>query len=289
MQHMTGQFVGAGGLTLYYQSWHPLEQAQAIVGLVHGLGSHSGLFENLVRVLVAQRYSVYGFDLRGHGRSPGQRGYINRWAEFRDDTQQFCQLMATQNPHVPCFLFGHSLGAIIILDYGLHFPRTVAGLITMAPAFDPVGVSPLKLKVGQLLSQVWPRFTLSTGISHDAGSHDAAVIEAYMTDPLRHTKGTARLATEFLSTTRWIQTQLPQLQLPILILHGSADVVTLPTSSRMLFERLPLFDKEYREYEDGYHDLHNDIEAERVAHDIANWLDRHGTHPLVLKQSSTAE
>jgi alpha-beta hydrolase superfamily lysophospholipase len=274
MQHHEATFTGAGGLPLYYQSWHPITQTKAVLGIVHGLGSHSGLFSNIVQALVPQGYAVYGYDLRGHGRSPGQRGYINRWLEFRQDLDQFWKLMVSQHQELPCFVLGHSLGAIITLDYALYYPQNLSGIITMAPALDPVGVSPVKLKIGRILSRTVPRFTLNTGIPQNAGSHDAGVISAYANDPLRHRKGTARLVTEFLQATRWIESHLNVLQIPVLILHGTEDPVALPAGSRRLFEQIQLMDKEHREYPGAFHDLHNEMNAHTVSRDIANWLTR---------------
>ncbi len=282
MSHVAGTFTGAQGDPLYYQRWYPLEPARAVLGIVHGLGSHSGLFGNLVHTLVPQGFAVYGFDLRGHGRSPGQRGYINSWAEFREDMGQFWQLMAYHHPTTPRFVLGHSLGANIVFDYALRYPETFPGIIAMAPALGPVGVSPLRLKLGQILSRTIPRFSLDTGIPQKAGSQEEATIAAYTTDPLRHRRGTARLVTEFLQTTQWIQANLSNLTVPILILHGTADPVALPASSQALFQQIPSPDKEHREYPGAYHDLHNDTAADQVSRDIAHWLDRQVTSKVAV-------
>lgn len=276
MVYRNGTFMGTNHLPLYYQSWLPLQSPKAVVILVHGLGSHSGQFDSLVNSLVPLGYGLYGFDLRGHGRSPGRRGYIQTWAEFREDLRQFHQVITTRHPTLPVYGLGHSLGAIILLDYALQYPRALSGLITMAPALQPAGVPPLRLAIGRILSWVWPHFTLNAGIDQRAGSRDAAVILANAQDPCRHTKGTARLATEFFRTTRWIQAQLPLLQVPILILHGSDDRVAMPTGSQLLFDRLTIIDKEYRCYPGAYHDLHRDLDADQVIADLVNWLDRQG-------------
>lgn len=273
--HIEGTFTSADGLKLYYQSWHPKRQTRAVLGIVHGLGSHSGRFEKVASQLVPFGYSVYGFDLRGHGRSPGQRGYINRWDEYRDDFGQFWKLMVAQNSVAPCFVMGHSLGAIVVLDYALTYPGTVPGIIAMAPALKPIGVPPVRLMLGKLLSLVWPRFSLDTGIPQNAGSHDPTVLADYLSDPLRHRQGTARLVTEFFRTTNLIQVRLSGLQSAILALHGSDDSVALPECSRFLFESVPVIDKEYREYPGGYHDLHDDTIAQQVLNDLSNWLERH--------------
>ena len=275
MHHHEGRLTGAGGLELYYQSWFPTRELKAVLGIVHGLGSHSSCFSRLVKVLVSLGYGVYGLDLRGHGRSPGPRGYVQNWAEFRQDLACFHRLIREERPHQACYVIGHSLGANVVLDYALAAPEKLAGIIAIAPVVGPVGISPLKLALGRLLSRLWPRFTLNAGIPEGAGSHDPTVIAAYVNDPLRHTKGTARLATEFLRNAQQLRTRLCSLQTPLLVLQGGEDVVALPAGSRALFNRLPLMDKEYQEYPHGYHDLHNDTCYQQVALDISNWINAH--------------
>ena len=274
MQHRSGSFVGAGGLTLYYQTWQPQTPVRAVLVIIHGLGGHSDLFNNVVQALVPQGYAIYGFDLRGHGRSEGQRGYLNRWAEFREDLRGFLHLIEAQTHGEPRFLLGHSLGGIIALDYVLRFPMGIAGVIATAIPMGKVGVSPLKLILGRILSKVWPTFSLNTGIDQSASSRDPAVVAASAQDTLRHRQGTARLATEFQAIAVWIQAHAHQLSRPFLSLHGGDDRVAQPQGSHNLFQRITFPDKTYREYPGGYHDLYNDLNAQEVMADISAWLER---------------
>lgn len=275
MKHNEGTFEGFGGLNLYYQSWHPDAPTQAVVVMVHGLGAHSGLFEFAVQHLVPQGYEVYAFDLRGHGQSPGKRGHILTWAEFREDLHAFLQQIRQQRPGCPCFLWGHSLGGTIVLDYGLRLPDDLQGLIVTAPALGRVRISPLKLTVGRLLSQVVPDFSLKLGIRNELGSRDPAIVSTYVQDPLRHEFGSARLATEFFSTVNWIYQHTLDLRVPLLLLHGGADQVTLPEGSRAFFQQVMYTDKEYHEYPNCYHDLYIDIDYRTVFDDLENWLKHH--------------
>ncbi len=268
-------FLGENGLKLYYQNWHPQVVARAVLVIVHGIGGHSGIFTRMVEYLVQRNYVVYSFDLRGHGRSPGQRGYINNWAEFRTDLSAFLKLVISQEGDLPLFLMGQSLGATIALDYVLREANQLQGLILMSPALGLAGVSPWKLWLGKMLSHILPHFALDTGLDLSAGSRDLEVIAANSRDPLRHRQGTARLATELLKTIDWINAHARDLQVPILILHGGADRVTVPESSRIFFERLILTDKERREYPGSYHELHNDLNYQEVLADMWHWLNRH--------------
>ncbi|WP_026100413.1 alpha/beta hydrolase [Fortiea contorta] len=278
MIYHEGRFKGVEGLDLYYQSWHPQGKVRGILTIVHGLGAHSGRYSNVVEHLLPQQYAVYGLDLRGHGRSPGQRGHIQAWADFRGDLQAFLELITTQQPGCPIFLLGHSLGSVIVLEYALRCPQAASqlrGVIALAPTLGKVGVSKIRLLIGNLLSQIWPRFTLNTGIDLSAGSRDEKIIAAYAQDPWRHTRASARLATEFFATVAWINAHACDWQLPLLILHGSADRVALPEGGNIFCERVPGTDKTRVEYPGAYHELQNDLNYQEVLTDLAAWLEAH--------------
>lgn len=278
MHHQEGTFTGVGKLELYYQSWYPEGKVRGILAIVHGLGAHSDRYDNVIQHLIPKQYAVYGFDLRGHGRSPGQQGYINRWSEFREDLRVFLELIKTQQPQTPIFLLGHSLGSVIVLDYALRCPQEASrlqGVITLAPALGKVGVSKTRLLIGKLLSRIWPRFTLNTGLDLSAGSRDEKILAAYAQDSLRHTRGSARLATEFFGTVDWVNAHAADWQLPLLILHGGADRVTLPEGGKIFCQQVSCSDKLRIEYPGAYHELQSDLNYQEVMTDLENWLERH--------------
>jgi alpha-beta hydrolase superfamily lysophospholipase len=275
IQHHEGNFTGDRGLELYYQAWYPQVKPLATLTLLHGLGSHSSTFDRAIQYLVPLGYAIYGFDLRGHGKSPGPRGHIDAWGEFREDLRKFLQLVRAQEPLLPHFLWGHSLGAAIALDYALHYPDGLQGVIATALPLGKVGVPPIKIAIGQILSQVWPHFTLNTGIDSAATSRDPGVVEAIAQDRLRHQQGSARLATEYLAMAEWLQTHACCLQVPLLLLHGGADRISPPEASRVFFRQVVCADKVRHEYEGAYHDLHDDLNAQEELSDLEDWLRRH--------------
>ncbi len=273
-----GKFPGVGGFDLYYQSWHPGGEIKGILAIVHGLGGHSGLYQTIVEHLLPKEYAIYSFDLRGHGRSSGQRGYINTWAEFRDDLRTFLNLIQQQQPGYPIFLLGHSMGGVIALDYTLRYLQdksALSGVIAFAPSIGQVGVPLSRVVLGKLLSQVWPRFSLNIGLDFSAGSRDQKILDSYIQDKLRHTLATARLSTEFFATVDWIHTHAEKWQVPLLILHGSADRIALPAGSEIFYQNVTYPDKLRIEYPGGYHDLHYDINYIEVITDLSNWMDQH--------------
>ncbi len=279
MKHIEGTFKGFEDYYLYYQRWQPELANQAIVVLIHGLGAHSGILHNIVEYLVPRGYEVYAMDLRGHGRSPGQRGHINAWQEFREDLQAFLQQIRRQRDDAPLILWGHSLGGTIGLDYALRSPEQIQGLIVSAPALSHIHVPKPKLLIGQLLSTCLPHFSLTTGLPKRLATRNQAALVADLPDPLRHERGSARLVTEFFSTVAWLNHHASELRVPLLLLHGMADQVTSPESSRAFFQQVLLLDKEHHEYPDADHDLYDDLDHLMMFKDVEGWLDHHVAVP----------
>ena len=278
MEHKEGFFQGAKGLNLYYQSWYPQAEIRGVLTIVHGLGSNSSSYGNIVEHLIPKNYAIYAFDLRGNGRSPGQRGHISSWEVFRGDLQAFLHLVKTQSPKSPQFLLGHSLGGVVVLDYVMRcrvYPSPLSGVITLAPAVGKLGVSPFKLTIGKILSRILPRFTLSTGFELNTAARDEKVLAVYAQDKLRHARGSARLATEYINTVNWINAHAADLQIPLLIIQGGADTVTLPQGSRQFFQKVIFRDKELLEYPEAYHEIHDDFGYEQVMTDLEFWLEQH--------------
>jgi alpha-beta hydrolase superfamily lysophospholipase len=273
MEHSEGSFQGSGGLVLYRQSWRPDGPARAALALVHGLGEHSGRFQNIVNYLVPHGFAVHSFDLRGHGRSPGRRAYINSWDDYREDVRAFVRQVGQDEPDRPLFLMGHSMGGLIVLEYVLHHPDGLRGVIASAPGLDVGGISPVALFLGRALSGIWPTFTVSSGLDATGLSRDPAVVQAYKDDPLVHGKGTARLGVEGPAAIQRVHAHTADFKLPLLILHGSADRLTNPKISRAFFDKLTTPDKTYLAYEGGYHESHNDLHHQQATADLLHWLE----------------
>ena len=276
MEHSEGTFHGDGGLALYYQRWRPDGPPRSVLALVHGIGEHSGRYMNVVRAFTGRGHAVYGFDHRGHGRSPGPRGHIDRWEQYRGDVTAFLRVVGAREPDRLLFLLGHSLGALIVLDYILHHPEGLRGAIISGAPLEPVGVAkPHLVAVTRLLSRVWPRFTVPLGLDASALSRDPDVARAYREDPLVHGIATVRWGAECLARIGWVKSHAADVRLPILLIHGAADRLNSPDGSRRLFEGMKCADKSLRIFPGGYHEPHNDLDHAVVLEDVAQWLDRH--------------
>lgn len=269
---VAGTYVGAGGVRLFRRQWRPAATPRAVVANLHGLGDHSGLYPALVDYLVARGIAVHAPDLRGNGRSPGQRAYVERWEEFREDLGRFLAVVRSEEPGRPLFLLGNSLGGLIVLDYALHHPEGLRGVIAASAPLGRLGVPAPLLLLGRVLSRLWPRFSLRTGMDLTGLARDPAVARTLLADPLFHRYGTARLSTEVVAAIARVQAGAPGFPLPVLLLHGSADRMVPPDGSRRFVAAVGHPDHRLIEYPDGYHVLFADTGRERVLADLERWI-----------------
>jgi alpha-beta hydrolase superfamily lysophospholipase len=275
LEHFEGEFVGSGGTRLYYQRWRPEQQAKATLAVVHGFNEYSGRYGNVVDWFVPRGYAVHAFDHRGHGRSQGQRGAIEYFAQVREDVQAFLALVRQEEPVLPLFLLGHSYGGLVALNYVLHQPDGLVGVIASGPLLSQPGISPIRIQASKLLAKVWPDLSVGVGLDATALSRDKAVVEAYVNDPLVHGKGTPRTGIELMAAMDWTQAHAADLTLPCLIVHGGADRICPTEASQRFFENVTFADKERIEYEGYYHELFNEVGKEQVLADVEAWLERH--------------
>ena len=276
MQHEEGQFTTHDGLELYRQSWFPEGPARVNLLFVHGIGEHSGRYGNLIAWFVPKGYALHGFDHRGHGKSPGPRGHIKRWDDFREDVRAFVQVIERQYPGVPTVLLGHSMGGLIVLDYGLHYGAGLTALISSAPALAQSGdISPFLLLMARLLSAIAPGLSVKTGLSMEELSRDEAVVRAYGEDPLVHGIATPRLGAELQRTMKATLAGAPRwpVDLPLCIVQGGADKICPPEGSRAFFENATAHRKARYEYPGFRHEVFNEIGKEQVFTDIETWLE----------------
>lgn len=262
----------ADGLELFAQLWRA-QSPKATVALVHGIAEHSSRYRHVGEFLAARGYSVYTFDLRGHGHSPGQRSLVRHMDEYASDVAAFLTWVRTVAPPVPLFLLGHSMGGLIVSYYVLSQQPDLQGVVLSAPAVKLPGVSPVLVAVGRVLARLLPSLPMRQ-IEFAAISRDPLVIEASAKDMLTYHGGVpAATGMAMLQAIAYVQQQRTQWRLPVLILQGSADRIIEPTGSRELYAAIPVTDKTLKWYEGLYHEIFNEPEKEVVMGDICAWLD----------------
>ncbi len=281
------QFVARDGTHLYMRHWPAQGDERGVLVIMHGLKDYSARYAQFAGELTARGYSVWAFDLRGHGQSAGPRVAPDDWNDYVEDLVQFLYLVQEREDDKPVFLFGHSMGGAIAARAAeiyprwpanaaamQHIPHPVAGLVLSGPALA-IDAPPLLLAVTRMSGALTPGFPALKLANHDFSS-DPAAGKAMDVDPLvSQPPAPARTAAGLVDGIERIWADLPRLQMPLLALHGTADKLTAPAGSRMLIEQASARDKTLRIYPGLYHDLVHEPRGQEVRDDILAWLDAH--------------
>jgi alpha-beta hydrolase superfamily lysophospholipase len=273
MQHTEGKFIGHNNFSLYRQAWLPDGIPIAILVVVHGIAEHSGRYTNLVNYFIPKGYAVYSFDLRGHGKSDGKRSYVERFSYYIDDLKTFCDMVHEENKNAKVFMIGHSMGSTIAIDYALEHQSGLQGLIISGTTLKAgSSINKASILMARILSVLMPKMGV-TALDSNGISRDKAVVTAYINDPLNYTgKLSARVGAELLKTMAMLQSRLSEITLPLLIMQGTHDRISDPSSSKLLFDGVSSKDKTMKLYEGFYHEIFNDPERLQVFSDMEAWL-----------------
>jgi alpha-beta hydrolase superfamily lysophospholipase len=265
----------ADGTRLARYAWQPTGPVRALVLLAHGFGEHAGRYGPLAAALTARGFALQAVDHLGHGRSQGERAFVPAAGRIAADFLEFTRAVAQESPGVPLVLLGHSMGGATAAQVALLEQDSFAGLILSAPYLEPGRPAPAALRAAvALLARVLPRAAVER-IPPGQLSRISAAVTAYETDPLvHHGSVTARSAHSLLSAGAGVLRQAPELTLPLLILHGTADAIAGSGGSRKLHEAASSADRTLRLFPDARHELLNDEVQHEFLTEISDWLDR---------------
>jgi acylglycerol lipase len=267
-----GSFEGVGGLKIFTRSWQPAGTPRAILVIVHGFNSHSGHYLWVGQQFAKNGLAVHALDLRGRGKSEGDRYHVERIEDYIDDVDTLLEMAKAKNPGLPVFLLGHSAGGVISCMYTLDHQAKLAGLICESFAHElPAPDIALALLKG--LSHIVPNAHVLK-LDNNGFSRDPKVVEALNNDPFvaDEVQPTETVAAMLRGDER-LKREFSRITLPVLILHGTLDKVTKPSGSQQFYEMAGSTDKTLKLYEGHYHDLLNDIDKEVVLADIQQWID----------------
>jgi alpha-beta hydrolase superfamily lysophospholipase len=265
-------FNGVAGLKIFLRMWRPDAQARGVVVIVPGFNSHSGYYAWVAEQLVQSGLAVYALDLRGRGKSEGERFYVEKFADYVSDVSQLVALAKEQDPNLPVFMLGHSAGGVVACMYALEQQAELAGLICESFAHQ-VPAPDFALSVLKGLAHVAPHAHVLK-LKNEDFSRDPKVVATMNADPLiaGESQPTQTVA-EMVRADERLKNEFPQITLPLLILHGTQDKATKPSGSQLFHERAGSKDKTLKLYDGHYHDLLNDTGKELVMADIKTWLD----------------
>ncbi len=263
-----------GGESIYAEK-HAVEDAKAVITIIHGLGEHIGRYEYFISELNESGYTVYGLDLYGHGQSGGIRGYLDDFDRFIDEAVYLVNFAKSENPDKKHFLFGHSMGGCIVSTVGERTKDLVDGIILSGACTD-VPPAAVKLQgIIKLISKIAPKAKMGNSLG-ELVSRDKAVVDNYNTDPLNLKKLTFSLYNQFcVIAANASRDNAKEFSYPVIILHGTDDKLSDPSASENFYKNISSEDKTLKMYKGLYHEILNEPEKDEVISDIVSWLEGH--------------
>lgn len=271
-----GTLSGARGVRLVYASWKPETAPLAAVVIAHGYAEHMGRYAHVVQALVDKGCAVYALDHRGHGQSEGPRANVERFDYFVDDLHLLFRRARDEQPHLPTFLIGHSMGGLIATHYALRHQASLPGLVLSGAALQ-LGerTSPLLKLIAPLLARLLPGLPVEPSApgGESVVSTDPTVQQRFDADPLCYTGPLlARMGYELLRASQAVQQQMHQLTLPLLIMHGADDSFVNPSGSQHLYQVAHSTDKTLKLWPHCRHEIFNERDGPAIIAFTTAWI-----------------
>ena len=247
------------------------DTTHATVLIVHGLGEHAGRYTHVADALLQAGFAVRAYDHQGHGRSAGRRGTLHTPDGLLQDLCTVIDDTRRRLPHRPLVLLGHSMGGLVVARAVAQQLRPVDALVMSSPALGIRANTVQKLLLS-VLPDLLPNLTIGNGLDPQWVARDAAVVQAYRSDPLVHDRISPRLGA-------WIWREGPKTlavadrwPLPTLLLYAGTDRLVDPAASDAFAQRAPADRIQAQRYEAMYHEVFNDPERAQVLTTLTQWL-----------------
>ncbi len=273
MKEQDGTFTGPDEASIYYRYWLPENSPRALVVIVHGAGEHCGRYYHLAAYLVEQGFAVASYDHPNHGQSSGTYGTVDSFDHYLKTLVAFQQQLADAFTEVPRILLGHSMGGLIATNYLVDHQDQFAACVLSGPAIKS-DLQPgfLQMFLIRFLSRFFPTAGVlqldSSGISRVPEE-----VARYDADPLVfHGKMSARMVSELFRGMDRIQARAAEITLPMLLLHGGADVMASPSGSVFLDENIGSNDKELHIFPGLFHEIFNEPEQDSIFVQVVAWI-----------------
>lgn len=260
------------GIELFYKKDIPTDP-KALILINHGFAEHLVRYDYVADKISKEGYGIYRYDLRGHGKTKSTIGHIESYEDFILDCDEMVELMKKENPDLPIFILGHSMGGLITTLYGLRYPNKIKGQILSGAAVDTLpsakGIRSYLLEFINIFSK---KKTIANPVSNDICSVETVVAD-YKNDPLVLKEATLNFYVQFLvKGRREITKNISNYKCPCIILHGEKDKVVPKEIAHYFYNSISSHDKELKIYDNLYHEILNEGTKDEVILDIVNWL-----------------
>jgi alpha-beta hydrolase superfamily lysophospholipase len=261
---------------LFFRYWHA-ENTKLCICLVHGLGEHSGRYEEWASYFVNNGIAVCAIDLKGHGNSEGKRGH-GTFKHFYTNINLLLNEAGKHYPNIPIILYGHGLGGSIVINYYISCKPKINGLIITSPWFNlPLPASVYKIALARFIRFFLPFIAFENGLNLADISRDAKVVNDYKNDVLVHKKISLKLYFDAVKHGKNVIGQGYMVQVPLLLMHGSADNITSCKSTTLFTRNTGMFTR-FKIWEDCLHELHHEPNKIEIFNYVMDWVKEHFKH-----------
>ncbi|MFI8974966.1 alpha/beta fold hydrolase [Nocardia asteroides] len=262
-----------GGPLLTALHWAPSGPARASVVIMHGLGEHAARYDSTARLFTAAGFSVLALDYEGFGRSGGRRGDV-RYQPTARAVDHLIALERARTGGAPVVLYGHSLGGLYAFLYAADRQGTdMVAVVVTGPAFDSeLRNQRLKVAVVRSVGRVFGTLPLPNGLRFERVNRDLDVVAERYADPLVHGRATARFAIDVLAQMNRVASAATRVDLPLLVVHGDADLINPLAASRHVVDLVP--SATLRICPGVYHGVEDEPEGPDILADVIAWIDR---------------
>lgn len=271
-QRFEGQFRGFDQTELFFQIWTP-EKVRGAFLITHGMAEHSECYHSLAKELCSDGWQVFAWDLRGHGRSEGKRGYVRHIGNFVDDLECFHRLVSKQVKGHNLVFFGHSLGGLITLRYLESHGTDYSALALSSPALGlTVQVPKFKEALARVAIRWMPTITMYNEIKYEDLTRDAAILKSHHADTLRHDKISPGLFLSMVESFKTVAEHTELLTKPTLMQLSGEDRLVSAEASRAFFEKLPNKKNQLLVYPESLHEIFNDLDRDKATADLKKFI-----------------
>ncbi|MHA1730536.1 MAG: lysophospholipase [Promethearchaeota archaeon] len=306
MQEKTFTFEDHDGIEIFVYNWRPDPgtEPKAVVQIAHGMAEHAGRYARPAEALTRAGYVVYANDHRGHGKTAGSLDKVGQlgpdgWNGMVKDAKMLTDIIKEENPGLPVFLLGHSMGSFITQNYiqnwgselkgailsGTNGKQPVIGVATWIAKKQVKKHGPdtpnemlNKLSFGKFNKAFEPART-----EFDWLSRDDEEVKKYIDDPFCGWVAPSQFFVELLKGLKTIwnkenEARIPK-DLPIYLFSGSKDPVSNQTKGVLKlidrYKKLGIKDIKWKFYPNGRHEMFNETNRDKVVQDLIAWLGAH--------------
>ncbi len=272
MKHESFYEPAFDGRKVFFNHWSADDAGKATIALVHGMGEHSGRYAHFAEFFTAHGVNVVALDTFGFGKTEGKKGHTHKMNDYLLQIDQLIAKAKNLHPNQPIFLYGHSMGGGLVLNYVCRKSADIQGVIASAPSIKPAFKVPkIKIWIGKIARVIFPSLTQPNGLNVNHLSVDKAVIDAYIADPLVHDTISGEVGITLLEWGDWLIENGKTINIPLLVMHGTEDKITSCEASENWTNAVE-GKKTFKAWQGMYHEIHNEPEQRSVFEFTLGWI-----------------